>query len=177
MRRLILLDRDGTVMVNKHYLVDPDGVELIPGVAEGIQRLNEAGHAVAIISNQSGVARGMMTVNDVAKVNARLLAVLHIHGAAVDNIYFCPEVDDDAPCRKPNTGMLEQAARDMELPLAEGVVVGDNVADIEAGKRAGCRTVLVRTGYGADVEKAGTVMPDATVDSLREAVEWILAEL
>jgi D-glycero-D-manno-heptose 1,7-bisphosphate phosphatase len=174
MRRLILLDRDGTIIVNKHYLKDPDGVELLPGAAGGIKSLNEAGHAVVVISNQSGVARGLMTVHDVGKVMGAMLAHLMMDGASVDQIFTCPEVDDDAPCRKPNIGMLEQAAKEMDLPLHEAVVVGDNVADIEAGKRAGCRTVLVRTGYGAEVEAVGEVDPDGIVDSLRDAADWIL---
>lgn len=175
-RRLILLDRDGTIIVNKHYLADPEGVELIPRAAGAIRRLNDAGHAVCVVSNQSGVARGRMTVQDVARTMARMLALLHVEGAAVDRIYTCPEVDDDAPCRKPNPGMLRQAAEEMELPLDSAAMVGDNVADIEAGKRAGCTTVLVRTGYGQEVETSQHVHPDHTADDLAAAVDWILGE-
>ncbi len=177
MRRLILLDRDGTIIVNKHYLKDPEGVELIPGAAEGIKRLNDAGHVVVVISNQSGVARGMMTVQDVGRVMGAMLAQLMMSGAHIDQIYTCPEVDDKAPCRKPNIGMLEQAAHEAGLPLSEAVVVGDNAPDIEAGKRAGCKTVLVRSGKAADFEAARAVKPDAVFDTLADAADWILNKL
>lgn len=177
MRRLILLDRDGTIIVNKHYLKDPAGVELLPGAAEGIKRLNEAGHVVVIVSNQSGIARGLMTVQDVGRVMGAMLAQLMMEGAHIEQIYTCPEIDDNAPCRKPNTGMLQEAAQEFGLPLAQAVMVGDNAADIEAGKHAGCATILVRTGYGTDVEASGEVKPDVVVDSLAGAAEWILNEL
>lgn len=173
MRRLILLDRDGTVIANRHYLADPERVELIPGAADGIRTLNEAGHTVVIVSNQSGVARGLMTVEDVGKVLARMLALLAAGGAHIDRIYTCPELDQTAPCRKPNPGMLEQAAAEFELPLHEAVMIGDDNVDIEAGRRAGCRTVLVRTGYGAEVEASESVRPDAVVEDLVAAADWI----
>ncbi len=176
MRRLILLDRDGTIIVNKHYLKDPAEVELIPGASGAIKRLNGAGHAVVIVSNQSGVARGLMTVHDVGKVMGAMLAQLMMEGAGIDRIFTCPEVDDDAPCRKPNSGMLKRAAKEFNLPLDEAVIVGDSASDVNAGINAGCRTVLVRTGYGGGVEAAGEINPDYVADDLKAAVEWILNE-
>ena len=173
-RRLILLDRDGTVILDKHYLSDPDEVELIPGAAEAIRRLNEAGHAVVIVSNQSGVARGMFSMDEVDMCNRWIEGLLEKYGARVDRIYTCPDLDEDAPCRKPNTGMLEQAARDFDLPLSEAVMIGDKPADIEAGRRVGARTVLVRTGEGRETERRNGFTSDFAGDDLNVAVDWIL---
>ena len=178
LKRLILLDRDGTLIVEKDYLSDPAGVELIPGAGAALKRLKDAGHKLALISNQSGIARGYFTLEDHARVQARLVKVLAEEGVALDGLYYCPHgPEDGCDCRKPRTGMLEQASHELGMPLTEAVVIGDKEADLEAGKRVGATRLLVRTGYGRTLEQAGPVDADAVVEDLPEAVDWILTHL
>jgi len=174
-RRLILMDRDGTVIVERDYLSDPDGVELIPDAAEALIRLKAAGHKLALVSNQSGIARGFYTLDDLAAVDRRLQDMLADAGLALDSVQYCPHgPEDGCRCRKPGTGMLETASQETGLPLSNAVMIGDKAADIEAGRRAGAETFLVRTGYGRETERRGDASPDHIVDDLPAAVDFIL---
>ena len=174
-RRFVLIDRDGTLNVEKHYLSDPAELELVPGAGAAIRRLNQAGFGVCVVTNQSGIARGYFDLDRLAAVHARLTELLAADGAAVDGIYVCPHgPDDDCACRKPLPGMVEQAAAEHGFDPARAVVVGDKEADIGMGRAAGATTILVRTGYGRQYEAEGSAA-DHVVDDLPAAGALICA--
>ncbi len=176
--RLLLLDRDGTIMVEKGFPKDPAEVELIPGAAAAIRRLRELGLRAAVISNQSGIGRGFLTHEDVARVNARLEALLAAEGAALDGIYFCPHAPGDGcACRKPRRTLLDRAASDLDADLARSFFVGDKKDDVDAGRNVGATTFLVRTGYGERQLFANGEGPDYVVADLAEAAARIEALL
>jgi D-glycero-D-manno-heptose 1,7-bisphosphate phosphatase len=174
-KRFVLIDRDGTINVEKHYLSDPDQLELYPGVAAAIRRLNEAGFGVAVITNQSGIARGYFDLARLEAIHARLTGLLAAEGARIDGIYLCPHGPDDAcDCRKPLPGMVSQAVAEHGFDPAQAVMIGDKEVDVELGLAVGAATFLVRTGHGhkhVEGTKAAHV-----VDDLAQAVELILAE-
>lgn len=175
-RPFILLDRDGTLNVERNYLSDPDQLELIPGVIPALKRLRELGYGLAVVTNQSGVGRGYFTLGAVELVHERLLALLAEGGASVDAIYICPHAPDQAcDCRKPSPGMALQAQAEFGFDPKQAIVIGDKKVDIDLGKAIGAATILVRTGWGKDAEKAGDSSPDAIVDDLPAAVSWIEA--
>ncbi|HZD04883.1 MAG TPA: HAD family hydrolase [Longimicrobiales bacterium] len=178
-RRAVFLDRDGTVMVEADYLADPAGVELIQGAATAIRRLKGAGFAVVLVSNQSGIARGLYDETDYQAVAARLREVLGSRGAAPDATYHCPHHPDfsgPCDCRKPATGMYRRAAAELGLDLAASYYVGDKPGDVEPALTLGGKGILVRTGYGRESEdRIPAGMP--AVDDLAEAAERILQSL
>jgi D-glycero-D-manno-heptose 1,7-bisphosphate phosphatase len=168
--RYVALDRDGTIIAARHYLVDPDEVELLPGAAEGLSRLREMGLGLVVITNQSAIGRGYLDTAGLDLVHQRLASLLAAEGVALDGIYFCPHIPEDTcACRKPNTQLLESAAADLKFDPRQCFVIGDNASDIELGQRAGATTFLVRTGHGERVSQEGTSFPDFTVDGLLEA--------
>jgi D-glycero-D-manno-heptose 1,7-bisphosphate phosphatase len=177
-RAAVFLDRDGTVLVERDYLRDPDQVRLVAGAAEAIGRLRAAGLAVVLVTNQSGIARGLFAESDFRAVQARLVDLLGEGGAAVDATYHCPHHPDftgPCECRKPGPGMYLAAARDLALAPGRSWFVGDKRTDVEAAGRFGGRGILVRTGYGREQEErvpAGV----AVVDDLPAAAELILEE-
>jgi D-glycero-D-manno-heptose 1,7-bisphosphate phosphatase len=167
-----VLDRDGTINVERHYLADPDQVELVAGAAEGLRALRELGLELVVVTNQSGVGRGYFTERTLAAIHARLLACLAEQGVELDAIYVCPHAPTaGCRCRKPDTGLLERAARERGFDPREAFVIGDKASDVELGRRAGSTTILVRTGYGA--EAAATAGADHVVDDLRGAARVI----
>jgi histidinol-phosphate phosphatase family protein len=184
-KKIVLLDRDGTVIVEKEFLADPRGVELIPGSARSIKRLKKAGYAVAIVTNQSGVGRGFYTLAQMKATNKRTLEVLAKAGAKIDSLEWCPHHPQaevrkyrrKCNCRKPAIGMGLRAARKAGATLKGVVVVGDRLVDVAMGHNLGGKGILVLTGYGrkhkALARKTG-VKPDAIVGNLAKAVEWIL---
>lgn len=163
LRPAVFLDRDGVLIEDAHFVGERDRVRLIPGSAEAVAQLNRAGWPVVVVTNQSGVARGRFTEADVAAVHAHLAELLTSYGARVDAFHYCPhhpeadlaEYRQPCDCRKPRPGLLLQAAAGLGLDLAASWMIGDRVSDLEAGAAAGCRTVLVRTGYGRQVNPAG----------------------
>jgi D-glycero-D-manno-heptose 1,7-bisphosphate phosphatase len=181
----VFLDRDGVVIEDSHYLGDATRMRLVPGSGEAIAALNRAGWEVVVVTNQSGVARGLFSLDSVGLVHDSLAAMLAEHGARIDSFQFCPhhpeaevaEFRQDCDCRKPKPGMLHRAARELGLDLAASWMIGDRVSDLEAGAAAGCRTVLVRTGYGATVDVAAlnrdSLKLKAVVANLAEAVELL----
>ncbi len=175
---LLLLDRDGTIMVEKQFSKDPAEVELIPGAAAAIRRLRALGLRVAVISNQSGIGRGYLTRDDAERVNARLVEMLAAEGAALDGIYYCPHAPEEGcDCRKPRRRLLDRAAADLGGDLARSFFVGDKKDDVDAGRNVGATTFLVGTGYGdAQVFPEGGG-PDYVVADLAEAAEKIEALL
>ena len=173
-RRFVLIDRDGTVNVERHYLSEPDQLELIAGVGAALRRLGEAGFGIAVITNQSGIARGYFDAARLAAIHDRLVGLLAAEGAHVDGIYVCPHgPDDDCACRKPLPGMAEQAMAEHGFDPCQAVVVGDKEVDVELGKAIGATTILVRTGHGETY--AATSAADHVVADLPAAVEVILA--
>lgn len=168
MKRAVFLDRDGTINIEKEYLYRKEDFEFIPGVPEAIRLLNKAGVLVVVVTNQSGVARGYYTEEDVENLHRHIARELKEAGAQVDAWLYCPHHPSGrgsyalpCDCRKPLPGMLREAARRYDIDLENSVMIGDKLADVEAGQAAGCRTILVRTGYGANEEQQ--VGPHTTV--------------
>ena len=153
----VFLDRDGTVNIEKEYLYRADQFEFTPGAVEAINLLNQSGYLVVVVTNQSGVARGYYGEADVERLHSHIDQLLQSHGGRVDAWYYCPHHASGKPpynrechCRKPLPGMLLQAAADHGIDLSRSWMVGDKLVDIEAGLAAGCKPVLVMTGYGAE---------------------------
>ena len=152
-RRAVFLDRDGTIIEDSGFVRTPAQVRLLPNAADAIHQLRSLGFRIVVVSNQSGVARGLLTEADLRAVHERMVALLSQNGASIDNAYYCPYLDgpdatvlayrQDSPLRKPKPGMLLKAADDMKLNLRDSWMIGDAPRDIEAGQRAGCRTVLL----------------------------------
>jgi D-glycero-D-manno-heptose 1,7-bisphosphate phosphatase len=174
----ILLDRDGTIIDDGHYLADPNGVALIPNAAAGLRRLRELGCGLVVVTNQSGVGRGFFDLPTLARIHDRLEASLAAEGVTLDGIYFCPHVDEDAcRCRKPKPGMAEQAAGEHGFDLSQAFVIGDRDPDIGLARAAGATSILVRTGGGLHTEREKKSIPDYTADDLLDAAEWIAARI
>lgn len=174
MTRLVLLDRDGTINVEKRYLSAPEQVELLPGAAEGIRRLAKAGLVPVVVTNQSAIGRGFLSLDTLERVHARLRELLMLEGATVQAIYVCPHTPDEGcDCRKPAPGMARKAGQEFRAELSRSFVVGDKPCDINLGKAVGAKTILVRTGYGLQLEREGTVAPDWVVEDLAEAARLI----
>jgi len=150
-RAAVFLDRDGTVIEERNYLSDPADVRLLPGAAAAIRTLRAHGLVVVLVTNQSGIARGLFGEADFRAVQARLEFLLHQGRAEVDGTYYCPHHPDftgPCECRKPATGMYRTAARDLHLSLERSWFVGDKASDVEPAARFGGEGVLVRTGHG-----------------------------
>lgn len=174
MSRLVLIDRDGTINVERHYLSSPDQIELFDGSAEAIKLLKDLGLPVAVITNQSAIGRGYFDLAQLEKIHERLHDVLKKFETSVDAVYFCPHTpEDNCECRKPLAEMAQQAARDFSAELSKSFVIGDNVCDIELGKNVGATTILVRTGYGKRTEAEKLTEPDYVVENLLEAANLI----
>lgn len=168
-----LVDRDGTIIEDRHYLSDPDEVTLLPGAAAGLRRLAQAGVRLVVISNQSGVARGKITPAQLAAVNRRMNDLLAAEMVTLDGILVCPHApEDDCPCRKPREGLAREAAGRLGLDLAAAIVVGDKPADVGLARRLGVPAFLVGTGDGAATLRSRAVSADYAVENL-EAVARI----
>lgn len=181
LRPAVFLDRDGTVSEEVGYLNHLSRFRLLPGAASAIRRLNEAAIPAVVITNQSGVGRGYFPESLVGQVHERMAEELKREGARLDGVYYCPHVSSDrCACRKPATGLVEAAARDLGLDPRRSFVVGDRRADVELAFETGARSVLVRTGYGEGelAWHAGRWprQPDFVAADLAEAVDWILKE-
>ena len=176
----IFLDRDGTLLEPVEYLGDPDRVKLLPGTAAALRSARSAGFALVVISNQSGIARGLYGPTDVARVHERVAELLEIEGAFIDRFFFCPHHPDftgPCTCRKPEPGLLLEAAHCLNLDLGRSFLIGDTIEDLQAGARVGCRTILVRTGYGErQARERRAEMPAGSQEAkdLAEAIRQIL---
>jgi D-glycero-D-manno-heptose 1,7-bisphosphate phosphatase len=171
--RYVVLDRDGTLNVEKGYVCDPADLELIPGVAEGLRLLQKHGFGLVVISNQSGIGRGIVTRDAVDAINARLGELLQRQGVELDGIYYCPHSpEQNCSCRKPNPTMIYQAAEDLNFNPRESFVVGDKCSDLEMGKRANAVTILVLTGYGR--QQPTQERADFVAEDLRQAAAIIV---
>lgn len=177
-KRFVILDRDGTIIVDKDRLTDPDEIELIPNAVNAIKKLRDLGLGIIVITNQSVVGRGHISLTDLAKIHKRIIDLLSKEGTTIDRIYFCPHVpEDNCLCRKPKTALLKGAMKNHNFDSKLSFVIGDNKSDIKLGKNVNATTILVRTGYGLAVEKEGEVKPDYIVDNLLEAADVIKHQL
>lgn len=178
MSRALFLDRDGTLIVEKNYLSDPAQVELLPGVAPALKRLQDSGFKLFIVTNQSGIGRGYYTVEDMHRVHDRLRALLAQDGVRIDEIYFAPEAPDQpSRGRKPSPQLLFDARDEFGLDLGQSYLIGDKLIDLECGWNAGLKQcILVRTGYGAEVERtaADRLVRAVVVDDLSAAARAIV---
>lgn len=173
----VFLDRDGTLIRDADYLADPEGVELLPGVAEALELFREAGFRRVVVTNQSGIARGLYSEADYRAVAKRLDEVLRAAGTGVELTLYCPHHPDftgPCECRKPSVGMHEEAAARLDLDLADSFYVGDKRSDVEVGAKLGGRGILVRTGYGLETEARGELPSDVVVvDDLLAAARHV----
>lgn len=182
MKKAVFLDRDGTINVEKNYLYRPEEFEFIAGVPEAIALLNRRSYLVIVVSNQAGVARGYYSEKDVYNLHTYVNRQLENYSAHIDKFYFCPHHPDagigkykvKCHCRKPETGMFEQACQDYSIDKASSWMIGDNRGDILAGKRFGLKTVLVKTGYGQALTVEGFADSNFVADDLPHAVRLIL---
>ena len=177
----IFLDRDGTLNPDPGYIKSPDQFDLFPGASEALASLKRAGARLIVVTNQSGIARGLLSREDLNAVHRKLTCLLAGAGVALDAIYICPHhPDDGCECRKPNRGMIDQAVREWGVNLDRSYVIGDHLRDIELAKRIGARSVLVTTGVvpprEAESLKASGAAPDWIVSSLAEAADRLLSD-
>lgn len=177
-RRAVFLDRDGTVIVDKHYLSDPAEVELERGAASGLAHLTRLGLRLIGVTNQSGVAKGMFDMLAVRKVNDRIEELLMSYGVSIEHWYVCPhDADTGCVCRKPAPGMMYEAARDRGIDLTQSFVIGDKLSDVELGTATGAAGILVETGKGAALSVAARAQGHLVVRDLDEAAAAIAAML
>lgn len=178
-RPACFLDRDGTLTEERGYARTADQVALLPGAAEAVALLNQAGVAAVLISNQSGIGRGYFTAEDLAAQHEKLRELLAGEGARLDGMYTCPHHPDaGCDCRKPAPGLLTRAARELDLDLPHSWMVGDREEDVAAGERGAAGGLLVRTGYGEDTLRSaplGRIAPDRVFADLLAAVRHLLA--
>jgi D-glycero-D-manno-heptose 1,7-bisphosphate phosphatase len=161
MNRAVFLDRDGTIIEDRHYLADPDGVSLLDGVAAALAGFRARGFRLVVVSNQSGVARGLISREAHERVAARTVEVVARAGIALDGAYYCFHgPDDGCDCRKPKPGLLQRAARDLDIDLTASLVIGDKTSDTRAGRAVGCFTALL--GDAPDAS-ADVVAPNWTM--------------
>lgn len=177
----IFLDRDGTLNPDPGYIRSPDQFGLFPGVPEALAKLKRAGARLILITNQSGIARGYLSVADLDRIHAKLRRLLDAAGAPLDGIYVCPHhPDEGCGCRKPAAGMIEQAVREHAIDLSRSYVIGDHARDMELARRVGAKSIFVTTGHEAGREQRTLadeqLIPDHTAPSMTEATDWLLAD-
>lgn len=161
------LSIDEPLLEPVHYLHEPEKVVLMPGAVDALRKLIDAGMKIAVVSNQSGVGRGFFPESDVARVHARMEELLAEGGVTLNSIHYCPHIPEDrCSCRKPEPEMLLKACEAAGVTPEQAVMVGDNIADVEAGRNAGMQTILVRTGYGRELEHSGKLNPHDVIDSV-----------
>ncbi len=189
MRAGVLLDRDGTINEQMGYINHIERFIMLPGAAQAIKRLNDKSVPVAVVTNQSGLARGYFPAELLAQVHGKMNNALAEVSAHVDGIFICPHHPEakeeqyrvDCQCRKPKTGLFDQASKELGLDLHKSYLVGDRWSDLKAAVKCGATPVLVLTGYGAgDYKYIGPhqeVQPAFVAKDLEEAVEWILKDM
>jgi len=184
--KAVFLDRDNTVIEDPGYISDPKVVKLLPGVELAIKSLSQCGYKLVVVTNQSGIARGLLTEQTLEKIHAELRRQLSERGAHLDAIYYCPfhpegtieEYAKESDLRKPQPGMLQLGAKELDIDLSQSWMVGDSARDIEAGQRAGCKTIRVRSRADhhatPGLEDDEAVQADYTVRNLVDAARVIL---
>jgi D,D-heptose 1,7-bisphosphate phosphatase len=182
MNKAVFLDRDGTIIEDVGYLNSPDQIKFIPGSVEAIKLLKDAGYKVIIITNQAGVARGLIS-EDMLQTIDKIIHKWILHGGGhLDGIYYCPHHPEhgvypyrqECECRKPNLGMIKKATKAHNIDLSQSYIIGDKATDVETGQRAGIKTVMVLSGLGKEEKKLLKNPPDHVAENLLAAVKWIL---
>lgn len=174
MDRVVILDRDGTIVRNRHYLSDPAGLEFLPGAADGLCALHAQRFRLVVITNQSGVGRGLFSIEQLQAMNARLMQMVKEIGARIERIYVCPHrPDENCACRKPGTLLLLQAGAELSFDPARAIVIGDSASDVEFGHRVGAVTMLIDDQERLDANPSSR--PDHVVRDLRDAASVLLA--
>lgn len=183
MNKAVFLDRDGTIIQEPpHYAYKPDQMKLIPNTEKAIKLLNENEFKVVIVSNQAGIAHGYYLDKETILFHRLMKEELELYGAKIDAIYYCPHHPDakivkyrvDCNCRKPKLGMLKRAEKELNIDLKQSFMIGDKKSDIDTGNIAGCKTILVLTGYGKDDIKNKDIKCDHIANNLFDAVKYIL---
>lgn len=181
----VFLDRDGTINEDPGYLGDPDKVKLFPGTGKALYSLKDRlKFKLIVISNQSGIARGLISEKDVIAVNSRINELLKTDKVSIDAFYYCPGHPDfstgnEADCRKPSPALVLKAASDLDIELEGSYFIGDSPADIQCGKNAGLKTVLVRTGYGTEsisILQKQNIFPSFVAENIRDACNFIIED-
>ena len=178
MDKAILLDRDGTLTNDEHnYTYKIEDFKLLPGIIEGLKLLSK-NFIFVVITNQSGIGRGVYTEEDMHKFNVKLISELKKENIEIKKIYFCPHVpEDNCDCRKPATKNIEQAKKDFDIDMESSWMIGDHPSDIELGKRAGTRAVYLKTGHGEkhfeELEK-NYIKPDFVAENFIQASDFII---
>jgi D,D-heptose 1,7-bisphosphate phosphatase len=166
------LDRDGVINKEVGYLSDPNDFEFLEGSIEALKILKQKGYLLIIITNQAGIARGFLTEKTLTSIHSKMIERLKLNNIQLDDIYYCPhhpEFTGLCDCRKPNPGMILKAQIKHNIDLTNSYMVGDTLNDIQTGKAAKCKTVLVLTGYGTEEQKKlGTIVPDMIFKNLKE---------
>ena len=175
MNKAVFLDRDGVInrkATKGEYIVRWREFEILPGVVEAIRNLNQAAYRVIIVTNQRAVAKNKITLAELEKIHRKLIATVAQSGAVIDRVYFCPhDLASKCLCRKPEPGMLLHALKEFEIDPRQSWMVGDSAVDLEAGRRAGCRTALIEAGRN---DMDGAQEADVLAEDLHQAVEKIL---
>ena len=172
--RAVFLDRDGVIIEEKGFVFEPDDVVLVDAAAEAIIRMSLMGLKIVVLTNQSGIGRGLFNEESYKKVLRRMVQLLEKSGARLDGVYHCPHAPwEGCDCRKPKPGLALKAAKDLGISLSRSFVVGDKRSDMELARAIGSKGILVRTGYGLRTEMEGNPVWDAVADSIVGAVEVI----
>ncbi len=191
----IFLDRDGTLIEEIGYLHRPEDIRICPTAVEAVEKINQKGVPAIVITNQSAIARGLMSEEDLQHLHHSLQETFREKGARIDALYYCPHhpqagegaYTQSCSCRKPEPGLFLRAARELQLDLSTSHMIGDTLRDVEAGHRAGCQSILVKTGYGQDellllgkedssssASNNPLRQPEYVAENILEAVNWIL---
>ena len=182
--KAVFLDRDGTIIEDTGYISSLQGVHFIPGSIEAIRQLNEAGYKVIVITNQSGIARNFFSEDMLQAIDKFIHKQVLIGGGHIDAFYYCPHHPEhgvypyrrECDCRKPEPGLIKRGAREHHVDLNRSFMIGDHSCDIEAGQRAGLRTIFVTTGHGKKEQTKIKKQPDHIAANLAGAVQWVIKE-
>ena len=179
MKKAIFLDRDGTINIDPGYVNDPDQIVFIRGAKKAVKKLRDNGFLVFIITNQSGVGRGRITMEQLKAVNDKVIKEFKKDNIEIDGVFSCIHTPDDrCDCRKPSPKAVLDIAKQYEIDLGKSYFVGDKLSDVETGLNAGCRTVLLDTNFESTLKKEHNMLrPDCIVENLYEAADWIIENM
>jgi histidinol-phosphate phosphatase family protein len=174
MNKAVFLDRDGTINTEVDYLSTVEGFVYLPGALEALLRLAKTEYKIIVVTNQSGIGRGYFSEERLKEINVKMCRLLEEAGGRIDAIYYCPHrPDENCSCRKPKTGMIDDAKKDFDIELAASYMIGDATRDVQLAKNAGCASILVETGKGGE-DGEYSACPDHRVKDLRTAVDLII---
>ena len=174
MNRAVFLDRDGTINKEVEYLSRVEDFEFLPNTLKALEKLSRTNYKIIVVTNQSGIARGLFTEKKIDEIHKHMLRQLGRKGIRIDKIYVCPHhPDDNCTCRKPRIGLLKKAAEEFNINLRESYLVGDTTQDVQTGLNAGCKTILVKTGYAGKDGRYPT-KPDQVAEDLLDAVDNVI---